>query len=104
MPVAGADHRGILVKFQCKETKVQIIQHNIRTRTPDFFINELLTREVNELYRELRKLKKENRSHIAVLHTNDGIIRAKKSKTGSTHNIFTREDLETFKSVIGLAD
>ena len=105
IPAVGAeDRRGILVKLHSKQTKEQIVTNNISTRTPDLFINELLTREVSELYRELRKLKRDHSSHIAILHTKDGIIRAKKTRTGRRFDIFTREDLDNFKKAVGITD
>ena len=51
----------------------------------------------------MRKLKKEHPNHIAILYTRDGIIRAKKAKTGRRYDIFTRKDLEKFKQDIGLS-
>ena len=103
MPEAGSpDNRGILVKLHRKESKVNIMTHTLATKPSGFFVNEQLTREMIDLYREARKLKKDNPSHIAVLYTRDGIIRAKKTKTGRRYDIFTRAELEKFKQDIGL--
>ena len=99
---ASLDRRGILVKFHEKDTKVQVVINNIKKRTPGLFINEQLTREVNEIYTIARKLKKDNPSKIATLHTRDGVIRAKKSRNGDQYNIFTGADLDDFKHDIGL--
>ena len=63
--------------------------HILATKPFSFFVNEQLNHEMIDLYSEARKLKKDNPSHIAVLYTRDGIIRAKKTKTGRRYNIFT---------------
>ena len=96
------DNRSILVKFHSKETKVNIVTSTVTTKLPGLYVNELLTREVNDIYRDMRRLKKEHPTHIAVLYTRDGIIRAKKAKTGRRYDITTRSDLEKFKHYIAL--
>ena len=96
------DKRGILVKFHTKETKVEIVKNNIYTRTSGFYVNELLTREVNELFWEVRNLKKQHPDLIKILHTNNGIIKAKKTSVGKGYEIFTEQDLKKFKNDIGL--
>ena len=97
------DNRGILLKFHAKETKMEVVSFNLQNRTNGFYINEQLTPEVNDLYREVRKLKKDNPTKIAVLHTRDGIIRVKKTRTGVQNDILTQADLERFKTNIGLS-
>ena len=66
-------------------------------------MNEYLTWEVKDIYRDMRRLKKEHPAHIAVLYARDGIIRANKAKTGLRYDIITRSDLEKFKLYIGLS-
>ena len=97
------DNRGILLKFHAKETKMEVVSFNLQNRTNGFYINEQLTPEVNDLYREARKLKRDNPSKIAVLHTRDGIIRIKKTRTGVQNDILTKADLERFKTNVGLS-
>ena len=101
--VGSPDHRSILVKFHSKETKENIVTNTITTKPPGLYVNELLTREVNDIYRDMRRLKKENPNYIAVLYTRDGIIRARKARTGRRYDITTRSDLEKFKQDIGLS-
>ena len=96
------DKRVILVKLHNKELKFDIIKHNLQQRSEGFYISEQLTPEVNDLYREIRKLRKGNRSLIAVLHTYKGIIRAKKSHDGQCYDILTSADLEKFKKDVGI--
>ena len=101
-PGQGPDTRGILVKFRSKETKKNIVINNLKNRTEGFYVNEQLIPDVNDLYRETRKLKKEHPSKIATLHTYDGIIRVKKKDEGKQYNILTKADLRNFKMDIGL--
>ena len=52
----------------------------------------------------MRRLKKENPNHIAVVYIRDGITRARKARTGCRYDITTPSDLEKFKHDIGLSD
>ena len=56
--VAGSpDNRSILVKFHSKETKVNIVTITVTTKPPGLYVNELLMREVNDIYLDMRRLK-----------------------------------------------
>ena len=102
-PAAGSpDNSSILVKFYSKETKDNIVTSTLTTKPPGFYMNEYLTLEVNDIYCDMRRLKKEHPAHITILYMRDGIMRAKKAKTGCRYDITTRSDLEKFKQDIGL--
>ena len=96
------DRRAICLKFTSKETKENVVKGSVRRRTVGFYVNEKLTPEVNELYREMRKLKKDYPSYVAILHTNEGVIKVRKTRTGKMFDILTRSDLENFKKTIEL--
>ena len=96
------DKRIIRIKLQTKEAKKDIFINKIMMKHHGLYINEHLTPEVRDLFREARQLKKDHPSLIAVLHTSGGIIRAKKTRVGKAYSILTSADLDAFKRDIGL--
>lgn len=96
------DKRGILVKFHSKETKFQIMR--ARKKGSGLFINEQLTREINDLFYKVRTLKKNNKNNLGILYTYNGIIKARKTAVGKTYDIFTEDDLMKVKSAFGIVD
>lgn len=90
------DKRKIIMRLTNKDVKNDVVITNIKNRVADLFINEELTKTVDGIYYQLRKLKKENPSKIATLYTRDGVIKVKKTKVGQPYSILTEKELDTF--------
>ena len=56
LEAGSPNNRAILVKFHTKKLKVNVVTATVTAKPPDFYENEYLTREVNDIYRDMRKL------------------------------------------------
>lgn len=86
----------IVIKFHSKTTKRDTVQSNFTAKPSGLFINEQLTKTVDEIHYQLRKLKKSHAGKIAVLYTKNGVIRVRKTKQGSLYSILTTKDFNKF--------
>ena len=84
----------ILVELRDIRAKRDIVDAALQIRSAGLFINELLPKKTNELFFEVRKLKREKK--IQVAYTKDGVIRVRKTREGTMRKIFTKRDLEKF--------
>ena len=87
-------NRKILVELRNIQAKRSIVDAALQVKCQGLFINELLPKKTNELYFEVRKLKKDKK--IQVAYTKDGVIRVKKTREGATRKIYTKRDLEKY--------
>ena len=102
-PTDGSqDKRRLIVRLTNKVIKNEIMLTNVKNRIAGLFINEELTKPINELYYRIRKLRKENPDNIKILYTRDGVIKAKKTKEGTLYSISTNQELEDFLHKVGL--
>ena len=86
----------IVIKFHSKPSKRDIVHSNLKFKPKGLFINEQLTKRVDEFYYHLRKIKKEQIGKIATLYTRDGVIHVRKTKEGSLYKIVTEQEFNSF--------
>ena len=103
LPERGSpDKRKIIIKLCDKNIKKDLFGAYRTMKVQDLYINEELTPEANNLFYQLRQLKKRNPNSFDRLFTRDGIIKARKSPTGQMYSIVTQEQLDIFKRDAGL--
>ena len=89
------DRRSLKLVLRSKEARSHLISIVLRSRPRDFYVNELLSNEVYQMYRSIRMYRKANRNSFQALFTRNGIIRVQMSN-GKNYDIFSRQDLLQF--------
>ena len=90
------DHRKIILKLDEAHLKRDLFSSYKTVRVDGLYINEELTSEVNNLYYQLRQMRKRNHNVFYRLFTRDGVIKVRKSATGKTYSIVTKDQFDIF--------
>ena len=93
----------ILIEVASQDVKNYLMKNSTVLKPSDFFLNELLTKTVNNVFYRMRQIKRET-DQIASLFTRDGIIKVKKQKTGRAYDIQTEADMNKFLRDAGLEE
>ena len=93
----------ILIEVASQDVKNYLMKNSTVLKPSDFFLNELLTKTVNNVFYRMRQIKRET-DQIASLFTRDGIIKVKKQKTGRAYDILTEADMNKFLRDAGLEE
>ena len=107
-PNGHEDRRSIIVTFANMELKknLQYALFQMReTSAKGVFINELLLKDVNNLYYKIRKIKKENSSKIKSVYTTRGAIKVKvqnQNQNSKPIEILTQKDFLDCLKLLGI--
>ena len=99
--IGHLDKRPILVQVKTIDSKRKLVNEVLKKKPRDFYISELLPENTNNLFFQLRKIKRETRK-IQVLYTKDGVIKARKTNEGRLFEILTENDLNDFLTKAGI--